>query len=142
MDHLAIFCMIAGTYTPILLSYLDGAWRWSMMAVQWGLVAFGLVMQLYFPRAPRGLYAVIYLVMGWLAVFPIQQMLARMTALQQFLLFAGGGAFTLGGLIYATKKPRLLPGIFSFHELFHIMVLIGGGLHYAMIYIVYAERMV
>ncbi len=140
MDRLAIFCMIAGTYTPICYLYLDGAWRWSMMAIQWGLVGFGLVSQLYFPKAPRVFYAAIYLFMGWLAIIPIKQMLANMTLMPQIMLFAGGLFFTLGGLVYATKKPRLLPGVFSFHELFHIMVLIGGGFHYAMIYLVYFEK--
>ncbi len=142
MDRLAIFFMIAGTYTPVCYLYLDGAWRWSMIAIQWGLVGFGLVSQLFFPRAPRVFYAVIYLVMGWLAIIPIRQMLAGMTAVQTFLLFAGGLFFTLGGIIYATKRPRLFPGVFSFHELFHIMVLLGGGFHYAMIYIVYFEKVV
>jgi len=142
MDRLAIFFMIAGTYTPVCYLYLDGAWRWSMIAIQWGLVGFGLVSQLFFPRAPRVFYAMIYLVMGWLAIIPIRQMLAGMTAVQTFLLFAGGLFFTLGGIIYATKRPRLFPGVFSFHELFHIMVLLGGGFHYAMIYIVYFEKVV
>ncbi|HOD28483.1 MAG TPA: hemolysin III family protein [Syntrophales bacterium] len=142
MDRLAIFFMIAGTYTPVCYLYLDGAWRWSMIAIQWGLVGFGLVSQLFFPRAPRVFYAAIYLVMGWLAIIPIRQMLAGMTAVQTFLLFAGGLFFTLGGIIYATKRPRLFPGVFSFHELFHIMVLLGGGFHYAMIYIVYFEKVV
>ena len=142
MDRLAIFCMIAGTYTPVCYLYLDGAWRWSMIAIQWGLVGFGLVSQLFFPRAPRVFYAMIYLVMGWLAIIPIRQMLASMTAVQTFLLFTGGLFFTLGGIIYATKRPRLFPGVFSFHELFHIMVLLGGGFHYAMIYIVYFEKVV
>jgi hemolysin III len=64
----------------------------------------------------------------------------HMTSLQTVLLFAGGLFFTLGGFIYATKKPRLVPGIFGFHELFHIMILIGGVLHYAMIYNVYFEK--
>jgi len=140
MDRLAIFCMIAGTYTPICYLYLDGAWRWSMMAIQWGLVGFGLISQLYFPRAPRVFYAAIYLFMGWIAIIPIKQMLVNMTLMPQILLFAGGLFFTLGGLVYATKKPRLVPGVFSFHELFHIMVLIGGGFHYAMIYLVYFEK--
>jgi hemolysin III len=63
-----------------------------------------------------------------------------MNLAQGILLFTGGMFFTLGGIIYATKKPKLIPGIFSFHELFHIMVLIGGGLHYAMIYIVYFQK--
>jgi hemolysin III len=63
-----------------------------------------------------------------------------MSAAQAILLFAGGAAYTLGALIYATRKPRLFPGIFGFHELFHLMVLIGAGLHYAMIYSVYLQK--
>ena len=140
MDRLAIFCMIAGTSTPVCYMYLDGPWRWSMIAVQWGLVGFGLVSQLFFPRAPRVLYFIIYFIMGCLSLIPIKQMLPSMTIVPGILLFTGGAFFTLGGLIYAIKKPRLLPGIFSFHELFHVMVLIGSGLHYAMIYIVYFQK--
>jgi hemolysin III len=62
-----------------------------------------------------------------------------MSLSQEVLLFAGGAAFTLGGLIYAIKRPRLVPGIFSFHELFHVLILLGGVLHYAMIYRIYFE---
>jgi hemolysin III len=140
MDRLAIFCMIAGTFTPICYMYLNGTWRWSILAIQWGLVGLGIISQLFFPRAPRILYAIIYLVMGWIAVIPLKQILSYMNLAQGILLFTGGMFFTLGGIIYATKKPKLIPGIFSFHELFHIMVLIGGGLHYAMIYIVYFQK--
>jgi hemolysin III len=75
--------------------------------------------------------------MGWSAIFTIKQMLANMSFSQGVLLFSGAVAFTLGGIIYAIKKPRMIPGVFSFHELFHIMVLIGGVLHYAMICGVY-----
>jgi len=64
-------------------------------------------------------------------------MLANMSASQAVLLVSGGLAFTLGAIIYAIKKPKILPGVFSFHEVFHVMVLIGGVLHYAMIYGVY-----
>ena len=140
MDRLAIFCMIAGTSTPVCYMYLDGPWRWSMIAIQWGLVGFGLVSQLFFPRAPRVLYFIIYFIMGCLSLIPIKQMLPSMTIVPGILLFTGGAFFTLGGLIYAIKKPKLVPGIFSFHELFHVMVLIGSGLHYAMIYIVYFQK--
>jgi hemolysin III len=80
--------------------------------------------------------------MGWIAVIPLKQMLAQMSLLQGILMFAGGLFFTLGGLIYATKRPKLVPGVFSFHELFHIMVLIGGGFHYGMIYSVYFDKVV
>jgi hemolysin III len=139
MDRLAIFFMIAGTYTPICYFCLDGTWRWTMIGLQWGLVGFGVCSQIFFPKAPRSLYAAIYLIMGWLAVFPMRQILTNMSLSQKVLLFAGGIAFTTGGLIYAVKRPRLVPGVFSFHELFHIMVLVGGSLHYAMIYRVYFE---
>ena len=140
MDHFAIFCMIAGTYTPVCYLCLDGAWRWSIIAIQWGLVGFGLISQLAFPGAPRVLHTIIYIVMGWIAIVPIRQILAAMNTAQVILMFTGGAAYTLGALIYATRKPRLFPGIFGFHELFHLMVLIGAGLHYAMIYTAYVQK--
>jgi hemolysin III len=139
MDRLAIFFMIAGTFTPVCYFYLDGSYRWFMIVFQWGLVGAGVISQIFFPRAPRKLYAVIYLCMGWSGLFTIKQMLAKMTVSQSVLMFSGAAAFTLGAIIYAIKKPKLLPGVFSFHELFHIMVLIGGVLHYAMIYGVYSH---
>ncbi|KQC11620.1 MAG: hemolysin [Smithella sp. SDB] len=139
MDKLAIFFMIAGTFTPVCYFYLEGAYRWSMIAFQWSLVGVGLFLQIFSPRAPRKLYAAIYISMGWSGLFVIKQVLANMPFCQGVLLFSGGVAFTVGGIIYAVKKPRMFPGIFSFHELFHIMVLIGGILHYAMIYRVYSN---
>jgi hemolysin III len=139
MDRLAIFFMIAGTFTPMCYFCLDGPYKWSMLSLQWGLVGFGVFSQLFFPRAPRKLYAAIYLAMGWSALFTIDQVLAKLSVAQGVLLFSGGAAFTIGGIIYAIKKPRIVPGIFSFHELFHVMVLIGGVLNYAMIYRVYFE---
>jgi hemolysin III len=140
LDHFAIFCMIAGTYTPICYLYLDGAWRWAMMGIQWGLVAFGLILQITFPQAPRILYTAIYIVMGWTAVIPLRQILTAMTTTQAILMFAGGAAYTLGALIYALKRPRLVPGAFGFHELFHLLVLIGAALHYAMIFLAYLPK--
>jgi hemolysin III len=139
MDRLAIFFMIAGTFTPICYFCLDGAYKWMMIAFQWSLVGVGLISQIFFPGAPRKLYAVIYLFMGWSALFTLKQMLANMSSSQAILLVSGGVSFTIGAIIYAVKKPRMIPGIFSFHELFHIMVLIGGILHYAMIYGVYSH---
>jgi len=139
MDRLAIFFMIAGTFTPVCYFCLDGTYRWAMIAFQWSLVGVGVISQIFFPRAPRTLYAVIYLFMGWSGLFTIKQVLANMSVSQTVLLFSGAGAFTLGGIIYALKRPRLIPGVFGFHELFHIMVLIGGVLHYAMIYGVYSR---
>lgn len=134
MDRLAIYFMIAGSYTPVCYFFLDDTWRLPMISIQWGLVAFGLFSQIFFPRAPRIIYAGIFLIMGWLLVLPIDQVLDAMTTAQATLLFTGGAAFTCGALFYAIKKPLLFPGKFSFHELFHVMVLVGAGCHYALIY--------
>ncbi|MGB4342329.1 MAG: hemolysin III family protein [Moraxellaceae bacterium] len=138
MDRFAIFVMIAGSYTPVCYLFMNEQWRVPMIAIQWGLVGFGVLTQVFFPRAPRVLFALIYLTMGWLLVLPIQQVLTAMTVTQQALLFCGGAAFTLGAVFYASRKPLMLPGVFSFHELFHVMVLIGAGCHYAMIYNAFA----
>jgi len=138
LDRFAIFVMIAGSYTPVCYLFMEPQWRVPMIAIQWGLVGFGVLTQIFFPRAPRVLFALIYLTMGWLLVLPIQQVLSAMTVVQQYLLFCGGAAFTMGAVFYAIKKPLMLPGVFSFHELFHVMVLIGAGCHYAMIYNAFA----
>jgi len=139
MDRFAIFVMIAGSYMPVCYVYLDGTWRWTMIAAQWALVGFGLCTQIFFPRASRILYAGIYLTMGWLLALPLNQILPQMTALQEQLLLWGGVAFTLGAVMYATKRPLMRPGVFSAHELFHVMVLIGGACHFALIYNVIAQ---
>lgn len=134
MDRFAIFVMIAGSYTPVCYIYLSGYWCWIMIVAQWVLVGFGLCSQIFFPRSSRVLYAAIYLVMGWLIALPLNQILAQAVPLQKQMLLWGGVAFTLGALMYATKFPRLRPGVFSAHELFHIMVLIGGTCHFILIY--------
>lgn len=142
MDRLAIFFMIAGTYTPMSYFCLEGSWRWTMIGLQWGLVGFGVFSQIFFPKAPRSFYAIIYLTMGWLVIFPMHQILPQMTIDQKLLMFTGGAAFTIGGIIYAIKRPKMIPGLFSFHELFHITVLLGASLHYAMIYRVYFKALI
>jgi hemolysin III len=134
MDRLAIYFMIAGTYTPVCFLYLEGGWRWTMIGIQWGLVLFGFVSQVVFPGASRVLYSVIYLVMGWLAVIPLHRLVEAMTAGEILLLVSGGLIFTAGGIIYAIKRPLLYPGRFSFHELFHVLILLGVVCHYLLIY--------
>lgn len=134
LDRFAIFIMIAGSYTPVCYFFMEDQWKIPMIALQWSLVGFGIFSQIFFPRAPRYLFAAIYLLMGWSLLIPIQQVLTAMSTNQQTLLFVGGAAFTLGAIFYAIKRPLIMPGIFSFHELFHVMVLIGASCHFAMIY--------
>ena len=134
LDHLAIFFMIAGSYTPICWVHLEGNWRWSVLGVQWGLVVLGLAFKLYFIGAPRAVTAAIYVVMGWIAVIPFGQLQASMAALEINLIFAGGIAYTVGAIFYAMKRPNPVPGFFGFHEIFHVFVVVGALLHYIAIY--------
>jgi hemolysin III len=135
LDHIAIFFMIAGTYTPISYIYLDGWWRWSIIGAQWLLVILGLVFKLVYLRSPRWLNSVIYVLMGWMLLIPLNHLLAAMPLSSILLLFGGGIAYTLGAVFYAIKKPNPFPGIFAFHEIFHLLVLVGAALHYLVIYI-------
>ncbi len=131
LDHLAIFLMIAGTYTPPSWAYLAGGWLVFMLAAQWTLVLFGFFFKLFYLSAPRRVSAGIYVLMGWLAVVPIHKFFIAMPA-SVFLLFIGGGVcFTAGAVIYALKKPDPCPGRFGFHEIFHLFILAGAALHYA-----------
>jgi hemolysin III len=134
LDHLAIFFMIAGSYTPICWIHLQGAWRWSILGTQWGFVLLGLVFKLLFIRSPRWIAAGIYVTMGWVLVVPMHRLLASWDGVETAFLLAGGVAYTLGALIYALKRPNPWPGLFGFHEIFHIAVVLGAALHYAAIF--------
>jgi hemolysin III len=138
LDHIAIFFMIAGSYTPICYIYLTGAWRWSMILVSWGFVIAGIVLKVFFIKAPRVLSPVLYLLMGWLAVFPLRELWLGMPRASFFLILGGGIAYSIGAIIYALKRPNPVPGTFGFHEIFHVMILAGAILHYLPVYMAVA----
>jgi len=133
LDHVAIYIMIAGTYTPVVYIYLDGAWCWSIIVIQWVLVALGILFKFYFIRAPRGLSVVLYLLMGWMAILLVNQLWPVISHLSFGLLLGGGVAYTAGAVIYAIKKPNPVPGVFGFHEIFHLFILLGALLHYIVV---------
>lgn len=135
LDHIAIFFMIAGTYTPMCYIYLEGGWRWGIIGAQWLLVIIGLVYKLVYIQGPRWLTVLIYVLMGWMVLIPLYQLIAAMPAVSFWLLLAGGVAYTAGGIIYALKKPNPVPGFFGFHEIFHLLILLGATLHFFVIYI-------
>jgi hemolysin III len=134
LDHIAIFFMIAGTFTPICYIYLDGYWRWGIIAAQWLLVVFGVVYKLLYLHGPRWLAAAIYVLMGLMALIPLQQLISVMPTSSIILLFTGGLIYILGAIIWAVKKPNPFPGIFGFHEIFHLLVIVGAVLHYLVVF--------
>ena len=133
LDHIAIFFMIAGSYTPMSYIFLDGAWRISIISVVWGLTILGIVLKVFFIRLPRIVSPLLYLMMGWIAIVPLYKLWINVPR-DAFILLAGGGiAYSLGAILYALKKPNLFPGTFGFHETFHIFVLVGAILHYIVV---------
>lgn len=133
LDHIAIFIMIAATYTPIAYAYLGGWWFWGIMIAQWFIVVLGIFYKFFLMKAPRVLSPILYLAMGWMAVIPIRELWLAMPAFSFILLFLGGVAYSIGAIIYALKKPNPIPGMFGFHEIFHVLILVGAILHYILV---------
>ncbi|MDA3864751.1 MAG: hemolysin III family protein [Deltaproteobacteria bacterium] len=134
LDHIMIFFLIAGTYTPISLISLGGFWGWTMFGLVWTIALGGTVTKLFYINAPRKLYVSIYLAMGWIVVlfaYPVSQMLSAKAIT---FLFAGGMGYTVGAVLYYLKKPDPFPGIFGFHEIWHLFVMTGSFFHWWMIY--------
>lgn len=129
-DQVAIFFLIAGTYTPLCLVTLRGPWGWSLLGVVWGLAIAGAAMRIFWRRAPLWLPQLLYLVMGWLCVVAYHPILRAFSLQALGWLLAGGIIYSVGAVIYATERPRLWPGRFGSHDLWHVFVLAGSGCHY------------
>ena len=130
VDHAAIYLLIAGTYTPFCVNAFEGFWKWGMLTIIWSLALIGIIAKVFYIRAPRWLNAGIYLVMGWLALAAAGQMLAALPAWVLTWLIIGGVLYTLGAVVYITKIFNFKPGVFGFHEMWHIFVLFAAAAHY------------
>ena len=135
MDHFAIFCMIAGTYTPLCYIYLEGYLQWGIIIAQWVLVIAGFFLKVFYIRAPRVFATVVYLLMGWMAIIPITKLLSVLPVVSIILLLLGGLAYSTGAVIYMLKKPNPMPNFFGFHEIFHLFILLGVFLHLPVVYL-------
>ncbi len=133
-DHMAIFIMIAGTYTPVCYIYLDYTTALYIIVSQWLIVVVGIIFKVYYFNAPRVLYTAIYLAMGWMAVIVIKDIIRVMDYKSLWYLFLGGSAFTVGALFYIIKWPKKINGHVGFHEIFHGFILLGALFHYLMVY--------
>lgn len=129
LDHLSIYLLIAGTYTPFCLVTLQGPWGWSIFGVIWGFALLGVIIQSIYINVNRLFTTIIYLGMGWMIVIAIKPLLETLPLNGLWLLLAGGVAYSLGGVIYALKKPNFSKA-FGFHELWHLFVLLGSFLHF------------
>lgn len=136
-DHAAIFVLIAGSYTPILLMALRPnapTLAWWLFGVVWLLALAGVIFKVYWITAPRWLSTGLYLAMGWLVVIAIVPV-ARALGLSGMLLLGLGGLFyTVGAVIYGVKRPDPRPGVFGYHEIWHFFVLAGWAAHAVLVF--------
>jgi hemolysin III len=130
VDHAAIYLLIAGTYTPFCVNAFEGFWKWGMLSIIWSLALIGIIVKVFTIRAPRWLNAGIYLVMGWLALAAAGQMFAFLPGWVIGWLITGGVLYTLGAVVYITKIFNFKPGVFGFHEMWHIFVLLAAAAHF------------
>ena len=130
LDHVAIFVLIAGTYTPVCLVTLRGGWGWSVLGLVWGLALLGLLLKLFFQHLPRWSSTALYVGMGWIAVVAVVPLVQSLPVSGLMWLVAGGVLYTLGAVIYAVKWPDPAPQVFGFHEVFHVFVLAGSITHF------------
>ncbi len=134
VDHLAIFVLIAGSYTPICLVALPPEECTVMLIAVWSCAGLGALLSLFWPMAPRWLNVGLTLAMGWL-ILPYGLVIIEALGPGGMALLAGGGVlYSVGGLAYAKRAPNPIPGVFGHHEVFHCLVLTAAACHYALIW--------
>lgn len=133
MDHSNIYLFIAATYTPLALLLLSGSSRVILLSVIWASAVAGVLFRVFWLSAPRWLYVVLYIAMGWVALIWFPQMWAVGGPLVMLLVIAGGLVYTAGAIVYARKRPNPSPRWFGFHEIFHSATVLAAACHYAAI---------
>lgn len=130
IDHMMIYILIAGTYTPVCLIPLRGAWGWSLLSGVWAIAIVGIILKGFWMNAPRWLSTLFYMGMGWLVVIAFWPLINSIPLGAVWYLVTGGLMYTVGAVIYATKWPRIASKLFGFHEIFHLFVMAGSLCHF------------
>ena len=128
IDHISIFILIAGSYTPFALVTMKGAIGWTILCLIWGMAFAGIILKLFFTGRYIILSTIMYVLMGWLAVVAIKPLLGNLPTAGVMWLLAGGMAYTIGAVFFSIKRIRLN------HAIFHVFVLIGSFCHFVSVY--------
>ncbi len=137
IDHMMIFFMIAGSYTPICAVAMGDRTGWQLLLAVWGISLAGMAMNILWINCPKWVSSVIYIALGWICMFAFFKIRAVMTPAEFGCLVAGGVIYTVGGIIYALKLPvfKKLPRNFGNHEIFNCFDIAGSMFHYFMMYL-------
>jgi hemolysin III len=131
VDHIAIYFLIAGTYTPVALITLHGPWGQGMLVIAWLIAAAGIPFKIFYLEAPAWLSTATYLGMGYLALVAIVPLSRAVSPTGLAWLVGGGLAYTVGAIIYTRERPDPFPGLLGHHEIWHLLVLVGSACHFA-----------
>lgn len=129
LDCTMVFVLIAGTYTPFCLIALHGGWRWGLLGAVWALALGGSTLKLRWMDAPVWFSTGLYVALGWVALLAAPPLVAALPLEGVAWLIAGGLAYTGGAVIFALERPRLRPGVFGAHALWHLCVIAGSACH-------------
>lgn len=135
LDHANIFVLIAGTYTPIGFSALpwsDGLW---LLTAVWIGAGLGIVFRVFWLGAPRWLYVPLYLALGWASIWYMPQLFA-VNIPMTILVILGGLAYSVGAVVYGLKRPNPFPGVFAFHEIFHVLTVVAFLCHWSAVLLI------
>ena len=138
IDHAGVYLLIAGTYTPVSLIALGGAWRPAILAIVWTGAAAAIVLKFAWVDAPKWLAAAIGIALGWVAVVALPQLASHVAPAAVVLLVIGGLAYTAGAIVYARRRPDPAPAIFGYHELFHALTIVAVSCQYTAIALIVA----
>ena len=136
IDHMMIFILIAGTYTPVCMIVLGDKTGWTMLTLVWGIATVGIFINALWITCPKWFSSLIYIAMGWVCILAITKILSSMPRAGFMWLLAGGIIYTVGGIIYAMRLPFFNSHhrYFGSHEIFHLFVMGGSLCHYVMMY--------
>ena len=137
LDHMMIFVLIAGSYTPVCLIVLGGKLGYTLLALVWGIAAVGMLIKACWITCPKWFSSVIYIAMGWVCVLVFGPLLKTLSAPAFLWLLSGGIIYTVGGVIYALKLPifNAKHKFFGSHEVFHLFVMGGSICHFIFMYL-------
>lgn len=141
LDHSAIFLAIAGGYTPVSIAALDGWRQTAVLVVVWTGAAIGIALQWVPVHVPRAVFTAVYVVVGWSVSIALPQLLHGLGVVGFTLVLAGGVAYTAGAVVYALKRPDPWPTVFGYHEVFHLLTIVGAGLQFAAVAFVVSPKL-
>ena len=133
LDHSTILFGVTGSYTGICSLALNGAPEVTMLVFVWSAAVVGVGIRMFWLHAPRWVTAAVYVVVGWSALIEIAPIMRALGAADTVLLMAGGGLYSAGAAVYATKRPNPSAEHFGFHEVFHTLVVAAAVLHFVLV---------